>query len=710
MTPIRSGEAFGKESALTEPDSLNPNHKRRLLVSCKYIDKLLSDIETVLNVTASNSLFGKYRDDLAGVQRKVIQDYITRIRAQMARVLDGQDIALPEPDIGAIHSIRTTLDFVDVAAEELRPKYMRGYGKVPESLMPELEGVSAELQGLVQKLNSYLAEETGADLQARLAKLDQTIDEIELLKAIERIVMEHGLVEFRATVSTIVDRLEEDVFEIALFGRVSSGKSSLLNHIVQSDVLPVGVNPITAIPTRVAYGPAPIVRVWFPGRRAEQFPIESLSDFVTEQNNPSNSRHISRILVELPSRRLESGVVFVDTPGLGSLATAGAAETLAYLPHCDLGVVLIDAGSTLTQEDILTIQRLYEAGTPALVLLSKADLLAAADRERAVAYISDQIRLQLKLEVSVRPVSATDEYAGLLDRWFEDEILPLYEQHRQLARQSLRRKIGSLRDSVAAALRLRLKHAHGDSLKKRCDPKKIEGELRNAEGEFEEARRVCVNFAREFSGVADSVVARTADEIAKHWSRDTKERSHLASVVTATLDRLIAETVRPLHEALTTAARQLAGALKNASDALEFNDAPPEEQLTAGLREMPRFELGDVLPELHVPALVAWNRGLSTRWIRRRLRAQSGPRLADALSSYEKLLEDWTLKKCNEIKQRFSTYADTYRAQLEQLARDPQGLLDREDELRRDLDLLTEWDVREKAPAPRSSAESLPVV
>jgi len=43
----------------------------------------------------------------------------------------------------------------------------------------------------------------------------------------------------------ILDRLESKALEIALFGRVSSGKSSLLNYIVQSDVLPVGVNPIT---------------------------------------------------------------------------------------------------------------------------------------------------------------------------------------------------------------------------------------------------------------------------------------------------------------------------------------------------------------------------------------------------------------------------------------------------------------------------------
>src|SRR5206468_12634665 len=142
-------------------------------------------------------------------------------------------------------------------------------------------------------------------------------------------------------------RLEEHTFDIAVFGRVSSGKSSLLNHLVQSAVLPVGVNPITAVPTRLVYGPEPKGTAWCLDRSPEQFALERLPEFVTEQWNPANTKHVIRLVVELPSPRLRPGIVFVDTPGLGSLAVAGAAETMAYLPYCDFGVVLIDAGSTL---------------------------------------------------------------------------------------------------------------------------------------------------------------------------------------------------------------------------------------------------------------------------------------------------------------------------------------------------------------------------
>jgi predicted GTPase len=182
-------------------------------------------------------------------------------------------------------------------------------------------------------------------------------------------------VEFRPALGVIIDRLESDIFEIAVFGRVSSGNSSLLNRIVQADVLPVDVNPNTSAPTRFVYGSAPGGTVWFADRKPERFDIARLPEFVTEQSNPSNDKHVTRIVVELPSARLRQGVAFVDTPGLGSLATTGAAETLAYIPRCDLGVVLVDAGSMLTPDDLVTVRALYEAGIPAFILLSKADLL-----------------------------------------------------------------------------------------------------------------------------------------------------------------------------------------------------------------------------------------------------------------------------------------------------------------------------------------------
>jgi len=139
-------------------NSLNASHKLHLLTSCQYADKLLSEIESILVASASKSPFPKYKQDISLPQAKVVQDYIARIRAQMIRVLESQGIQPPEPQFGSVHSIRVTLGFADIAFDECRSKNMRGYGEVPESILPELNGMVDEMKGLIGRLDSYLAQ------------------------------------------------------------------------------------------------------------------------------------------------------------------------------------------------------------------------------------------------------------------------------------------------------------------------------------------------------------------------------------------------------------------------------------------------------------------------------------------------------------------------------------------------------------------------
>ena len=52
-----------------------------------------------------------------------------------------------------------------------------------------------------------------------------------LLQVIEELVTRHGLVEFRSRIDLLASRLEDNNLEVAFFGQVSSGKSSLLNAL-----------------------------------------------------------------------------------------------------------------------------------------------------------------------------------------------------------------------------------------------------------------------------------------------------------------------------------------------------------------------------------------------------------------------------------------------------------------------------------------------
>ena len=681
-------------------NSLNSNHERRLTVTCRHIDKLLADMESTLNVSASKLAFPQYAPDLTSAQRRVIEDYISRIRAQLVRVLDGQNIERPRADIPVTRSLHSTLTFVDIAVEELKPEYMRGYGEVPPAAAVELNGIAGELQGLVRQLDHYLTRGAGENLQQRLEKLEETGDEVLLLKKLESIITERGLVEFRSTLSMILDRLEDNSFEIAIFGRVSSGKSSLLNAILETDVLPVGVTPITAVPTRLAYGEAAAVNVWFANRSPERYEISRLSEFVSEQLNPGNEKHVTRIVVQLPSLRLRGGITFVDTPGLGSLATRGAAETLAYLPRCDLGVVLIDAGSTLTPDDLQTIQILYDAAIPATVLLSKADLLTVKDRSRVIEYVKDHIRKELNLDLTVHAVSVVQESKELLTRWFEEDIAPLYNQRQELKARSIRRKLGGLRQSVEIALRGRLRRKDQIPLQKIEQLRVVEGELRQANGRLEEMKKIAKRVADELETSSRKTLQIAGASLVESWSLPGADEKPSSEIVSNAVTRTVQEQTEALRRRMDVLAHKLHGTLQSAAKILEIADIPGAEEFASVLREMPAFDLGQVEFRLRRPALLTLlGRRLSESFVTNRLNGLIGAKLARSLSAYRALLYDWSQRTLGQIQRRFDAYANSYRAQVERsLGNQELRTGHDEDIIRHDLEAL------ESAPAEKTMA------
>ena len=645
---------------------LNEHQARALAVTCQYIDKMIGEMEHVLSSTASKAAFPKYLGDISASQRRTLEDYFARIRAQLERVLEGQGIPRPEATIPASRAVYTALLTIDIAVEELGPSYMRGYGDVPPELVTELEGICGELRELVSRVNQYLLQDAGQDLRKRLERLEQTSAELELLTKIERVVTERGLVEFRSTIAGITDRLEDQSLEIAVFGRVSSGKSSLLNAILGEDILPVGVTPITAVPTRIRYRETPLLSVWYAERLPETLDIGRLAEFASERGNPRNEKRVTRMVVHLPSVRLREGVTLVDTPGLGSLATTGAAETLAYLPNCDLGVVLIDAGSTVTRGDLETIKALYQAGIPVQVLLSKADLVSAEDREQMIGYIRKSIAEEYQLDLPVHPVSAISTHRDLLDRWFKMEILPLYERCRELKSKSVRRKVGALRDAVIAALTIQIRRGQGVSATDGEKFREIEAKLRKTTGHITETRNRLEREIRSLERATGVLLERAALRLADKWASNDDDD-------VATSDLVVFESiVMDIHQEATNhrqdiekVAREAHSELESAAKALGFPDGPPAEEFTSVIRAMPVFDfaLARSLPSSPPSFMRLLGKVGLRASARQRVTSHLEKPLTDTLFVYSGVLREWTSTVVKVIEKRFASFADGYRAQ-----------------------------------------------
>lgn len=146
---------FGME---TGTGSLNEPQARRLRVTCQHIDELLSDIEDILNESASKTAFPRYSSGITPAQRQAVEEYIARIRASLIGILDGQGISREQPSVPALRAIALTLVSIDIAVEELKPKYMRGFGPVTATAGRDLNKIAGELHSLVTGFDRYLAE------------------------------------------------------------------------------------------------------------------------------------------------------------------------------------------------------------------------------------------------------------------------------------------------------------------------------------------------------------------------------------------------------------------------------------------------------------------------------------------------------------------------------------------------------------------------
>lgn len=669
---------------------LNEAQRRRLAVTCSYIDKLLCEVEEILHETASTSPFPRHVVDVTPAQTRVVEDHIRRIREQLLRALAWQNIVPDPPEIPATRAALTHLAFVDIAIEELKPSYMRGSGAVPDDVAGELNGVVHELRSVAQSMERYLRQELGTNLESRLKRLERTGHDVKLLQAIEKVVTRHGLVEFRSRIASLTSRLEDNNLEVALFGRVSSGKSSLLNALLDTDVLPVGVNPITAVPTRLRYGLLLRAEIAFASGRHEEVSIDEFRQLVSEDGNPGNQRNVIRAVVEIPSPRLSQGIVLVDTPGLGSLARRGAAETMAYLPACDLAVLLIDAGSTLNDEDLGTLRLLYEGGIPAIVLLSKADLLREADVDRVSHYIEMQVRNELVLEVHVHPVSALPNHSALLDRLLEHELLPRFHEARSLRQASAARKIGALRESVIAALETSVQRGKRDSLPS-SDGKEIEAKLRHISGEIGEQGTHLDHKFLELGESPDTIITELAEMAAIRICSGATRHIESSALTEWTSD-LIQKQVDQALGRTRGALRGAIDGLKEIAIEMTRSDMPSQEEADLLLRNAPRFETASIQKSIGAASWSWFGRRAAIAIARRSLHEVLGESFKGELHRYGLALRQWSDHAARRIEAFVNSYADAYRAQLNRV-RDASDGGAAWPELENDLSMLLKWSI-----------------
>lgn len=198
---------------------------------------------------------------------------------------------------------------------------------------------------------------------------------------------------FQERLRDLFIRLAEDRFNLVVVGRFNRGKTSIMNAIMGSDRLPVGIVPLTSVITTVSYGTTEqVVLKYRNSLLNQQVPIDALPQYVTEEGNPGNVRGIRMAEVQLRAEILRRGFYFVDTPGLGSAIIENTRTTEAFLPEADAFLVVTSYESALTEEEIGFLRSMSSSARRTFVVINKHDIVSAEQRNTVLNYVRHQLR------------------------------------------------------------------------------------------------------------------------------------------------------------------------------------------------------------------------------------------------------------------------------------------------------------------------------
>ncbi|MDA3054959.1 MULTISPECIES: dynamin family protein [unclassified Campylobacter] len=212
-----------------------------------------------------------------------------------------------------------------------------------------------------------------------------------------------------AHLSKVLDEIllvESEPLKIAVVGQFSSGKSTFLNTLLSSEVLPTGVVPVTAKATHIKYAPYEMMSVAYKNGYTQTLESSQISDFVDQRRELKDIKNINMFL---PHELLKK-INFIDTPGLNSRSNADTRETLEIFDEVFgvLWISLIDNAARKSETAQISLLPKFLSKN-SIAILSQKDRLGAEEIERVHNYAKTIFGANF---ASIVPISSKLEKAG----------------------------------------------------------------------------------------------------------------------------------------------------------------------------------------------------------------------------------------------------------------------------------------------------------
>src|SRR5271154_4738581 len=234
-----------------------------------------------------------------------------------------------------------------------------------------------------------------------MAIIDQSVERRSIEAVLQRLLEIEdsggGDKTLREKLLSLERKLARNQLHLAVLGQMKRGKSSFINALLGAEILPTGVLPVTAVITEIMYAPVPKATIIRTTGQREGVDLTTLVNYLTEVGNPGNRKQVSFVEIYYPSAFLESGIILIDTPGIGSTHTHNTQITESYLEHVDAGIIVLSIDPPITEVESQFIRRIKEDVPKLFFILNKTDIASADEVNTIRCFLEKELeRLQIE--------------------------------------------------------------------------------------------------------------------------------------------------------------------------------------------------------------------------------------------------------------------------------------------------------------------------
>jgi hypothetical protein len=196
-------------------------------------------------------------------------------------------------------------------------------------------------------------------------------------------------------------KLSKKLLHIAVIGSTDLEKSSLINHIIGKEILPLDMIPGTVIPIYVIYGERPgvnihhIIRKNIAVERYETYERKTLTwilhQFVSEATNPCNVKEIKKVELAHPSALLRQGVAIITMPGMNAGFDYTSADSKILFSQLDVVICVAASDSSAAETDPkFFLMAAQNAAAALFIIMINSENTGQHNRNRLISNLKEK--------------------------------------------------------------------------------------------------------------------------------------------------------------------------------------------------------------------------------------------------------------------------------------------------------------------------------